>query len=83
MKRKDVVQWCRQQALSLPVDTYPVEHKFWPRAHFNEDGEPLVGYWQQHEVNHGRRLKRCYDIGGWPLIEKYFNHYGMHLNRDI
>lgn len=82
MKRKYVIKWIQKEAKKLDPDTYVVEHKFLKNSQFNEDGEPLIGYYEEHQVNHARRLKRCYDIGGFPLMEKYFNHYGLKLERN-
>lgn len=82
MKRKLVLKKLKELAKAIPEDTYVVEHKFHPNSEFDKDGEELSGYFEKTECNHGRRLKRCYDLGGWVLVNKYLNFYGMELKQS-
>ena len=79
MKRKAVLKKLTEIAKQLPEDGYVIKHKFYPNSTLDENDDVLESYMEQHNVNHARRLKRCYDLGGFPLVEKYLNHYNFKL----
>lgn len=78
---KDIFKWIRQEGNKLPPDEYYAFHKYWPRTHFNEKKQQLIGEWGQHPVNHCRRLKRLWKrTHDFSLINEYFKKYGLQLN---
>ena len=81
-KRKVVLKQLKKFAESLPEDTYKAYHKYFtPKWEEDENGEEVLrlGYLQDHPVNHGRRLKKMYDLFGMLGVQGYLHSYGYQL----
>ena len=79
--KKDIYRWIDKNADILPPDEYFAFHKYYPGSHFNEDEKELIGQWEEHPVNHKRRLKRIWRrTHDFLMINKYFEKYGSKLS---
>jgi hypothetical protein len=82
MKRKKLLRSLKLMAKSLPENTYKVYHKFYePQEEIDERGKKVLqfGYLSTHQVNHGRRLKKQYDLEGFLGVENYLRNYGYSM----
>lgn len=84
--KKKIAKFFREEGKKLEPEVYVAFHKFSEIRYVNtaeegqpEDVNPVMGYTMQHQVNHGRRLKRLYKKYGKKEVDKYFNQRGFTL----
>lgn len=73
---KKVLTWLRKECEKLPSKTYKAAHKYskpiLKEAEEGKDPRWILGYLDDHEVNHYRRCKKLFKKFGIEAVHAYF-----------
>ena len=82
MKPKKIIQLLKREAKKLPRDTYYAIETFGKPQFDEKSGEWKKGIVVEHEVNHGRRVKKIYKKWGMPAVNAYFYVKGQMMQQQ-